>query len=464
MRREDGLKATKKQYKGRFQKWGIRKNLSVRKAREIASAQGPACDFWPDTRQRDYERRVARHLKNDIRNQTYKQQVRPSVPGGASNARQKQVIPSPARLKAPDSLENFEKTLYDAEVYVHFTMNRGRTWLASRAELGEDDRFFPLFIGALENLSRNYEPHRAFADIRKAFEHLTGLVALDDPAIYHRLVARFSSFEKYPQSDMCFKVCCLLTRCLTAMYLEAHGPSHPLNCVWSSHIEALESRPEPGLFDHYLESFRTLGQKLYGSRNSLNIGSTDLAKYITSSVRDWDEENLRGGLGESASQASPAPVAQEIRLALTELLLRQGRAEEATQLFGEATALKDLDAAGNVSQVFWMAELEWRAGNADASFALLREALQLADSHQTLPGLVGGAQEEESRLSSLHILHTLIFRLNLMGRKQETAEAWARAAPLVAARRDRKPFVLHLTTSDFEFDLDTRFCALEITD
>lgn len=370
------------------------------------------------------------------------------------------MVPSPARLKAPDSLENFEKTLYDAEVYLQFTMNRGRTWLASRAELGEDDRFFPLFIGGLEDLSRDHEPHRAFADIRKAFEHLTGLVALDDAAIYHRLVARFSSFEKYPQSDICFKVCRLLTRCLTAMYRETHGPSHPLNCVWSSHIEVLESRPEPGLFDHYLESFRTLGQKLYGSKNSLNIGSTDLTKYIKSDVRNWDEEALRRGLAESASHASPAPVAQETRLALTELLLSQGRAEEATQLLGKTTAVQELDPSGDVSQVFWMAELEWRAGNADGSFALLREALQLADSHQIL----GDAQEEEGRFSSLHILLTLIFRLNLMDRKQETAEAWAEAAPLVAARRDKKPFILHLTTSDFEFDLDTRFCALEIKD
>lgn len=369
------------------------------------------------------------------------------------------MVPSPARLKAPNRLENFEKTLYDAEVYLQFTMNRGRTWLASRAELGEDDRFFPLFIGGLEDLSRDHEPHRAFADIRKAFEHLTGLVALDDAAIYHRLVARFSSFEKYPQSDICFKVCRLLTRCLTAMYLETYGPSHPLNCVWSSHIEVLESRPEPGLFDHYLESFRTLGQKLYGSKNSLNIGSTDLNKYIKGDFRDWDEETLRRSLAESASHASP-PVAQKIRLSLTELLLRQGRAEEATQLLDKTTAVEDLDPSGDVSQVFWMAELEWRAGNADGSFASLREALQLADSHQIL----GDAQEEEGRLSSLHILLTLIFRLNLMDRKKETAEAWAEAAPLVAARRDRKPFILHLTTSDFEFDLDTRFCALEIKD
>lgn len=373
------------------------------------------------------------------------------------------MVPSPARLKAPHGLEIFEKTLYDAEVYVHFTMNLNRTWLASRAELGEDDRFFPLFIGGLENIARDHEPDRAFADIRKAFEHLTGLVALDDPAIYHRLVARFASFEKYPQSDMCFQVCCLLTRYLTTMYLQTHGPSHPLNSVWLSHIEVLESRPEPGLFDHYLESFRTLGLKLYGSKNSRNIGSTDLTKYVTSDFRDWDEEALRRGLVESVSHASPAPATQEIRLALTELLLCQRRADEATQILGEATALKDTDAAGDVGQIFWMAELEWRAGNADSSFALLREALQLADSHQLLPGLVGGAREEEVGLSSIHILHTLIFRLNLMGRKQECAEARARAVPLIAARRDRKPFVLHLTTSDFEFDLDTVFGALEIT-
>lgn len=377
---------------------------------------------------------------------------------------QQQMVPSPARLKAPDHLENMEKTLYNAEVYVQFTMNPNRKWLASRAELGEDDRFFPLFIGGLESLSRDHQAQKAFADISKAFAHLKGLITLDDPAIYHRLVARFSSFEKYPQSEICFKVCRLLTRCLGAMYLETHGPSHPLNCVWSSHIEVLESRPEPGLFDYYLESFRTLGQKLYGSNNSRNIGSTDLSKYITYEVRDWDEEILRRGLEESVSQATPAPVTQEIRLALIELLLREGKWEEATQVLGEAKALKHLDAACNLGHVFWMAELEWRAGNADGSFALLWESLELSDSHRDLPGLVVGAQEEERKLSSLHILHILIFRMDLMGRKGETAEVWARAQPLAAARRDRKPFVLHLTTSDFEIDLDTRFCALSITD
>lgn len=378
---------------------------------------------------------------------------------------QHQMFPSPARLSAPHNLENLEKTLYDAEIYVQYTMSPCRTsWLASRAELGEDDRFFPLFIGGLESLSRDHETDRAFADIIKAFEHLKGLVTLDDAAIYHRLVARFSSFEQYPRSEVCFQVCCLLTGCLRATYLDVHGPSHPLNRVWTSHIEMLESRPETGFFDHYLESFRTLGRKLYGSRNSLNIGSIDLAKYVTSSFREWDEEALRHGLADSAFKATPAPMAQEIRLALTELLLQQGTAEEAAHLLGEARALKRLDSADDVDRVFWLSELEWRAGNADGSFALLREALELADYHQIRPGPAGGPREEEDRLSSWHILHTLIFRLNLMGRKQENAEAWERAAPMVAARRDRKPFVLHLTTSDFEFDLDTRFCSLAMTD
>lgn len=372
------------------------------------------------------------------------------------------MVPSPTRLKAPDDLENFEKTLFDANVYVQFTINPSRTWLASRAELGEDDRFFPLFIGGLEDLSNDLEPHRAFADINKAFEHLEGLVTLDDPAIYHRLVARFSSFEKYPQSEICFEVCCLLTRCLRALYLETHGPSHPLNCVWSSHVEMLESRPEPGLFYHYLETFRTVGQKLYGNRDNLDIGFIDLSSYITSSVREWDEEALRHDLAKSASQSEPTPTVQEIRLALTEILLRQGSTEEATQLLSEATALKQLGATSDIGQVFWLSELAWRAGDADDSFALLKEALELADSHQVLPGLVGVAQDEEQNHSSFHILHILIFRYNLMGRNQEIAETRARAAPLIAARRDRKPFVLHLTTSDFEFDLSDRFCALAI--
>lgn len=451
-------------YKRRFKKWGVRKNLSVREAQDLISAEGSASDFWPDRRQHDYERRIARHLKKGGRNPTHNQQGHSSASeSGALVRQQQQVCPSPARLKAPGDLEKFEGTLFDAEVYVHFTMNPNRNWLAGRAELGENDRFFPLFIGGLDNLSRDHEPNRAFEDIRKAFGHLQGLVALDDPAIYHRLVARFSSYEKYPRSDVCFRVCCLLIRCLGAMWLEVHGPSHPLNRVWSSHIAMLESRPEPGFFEHWMESFRTVGQKIYGNSNSSNIGSTDLSRYITSSFREWDEEALRRGLPESAAKATPAPVALEIRLALAEFLLQQGNADEARKVLAEATAIKHLDASGDLSQVFWMAELEWRAGNAASSFALMREALELAESHQVLPGLIG-AQEEQRGLSSLHILHTLIFRLNLMGRKDEVAQAWAKVAPLIAARRDRKPFVIHLTNSDFEFDLDTRFCGLTIED
>lgn len=387
------------------------------------------------------------------------------MPEGKLITKRQQMSPSPARLKAPDNLERLEKTLFDTEAYIHFTLNPKRAWLASRAELGEDDRFFPLFIGGLENLSRDHEPQKAFSDIRDASKHLKGLIAWDDPAVYHRLVACLSSFENYPQSDICFQVCRLLTRCLGAMNLEIHGPSHPLNFVWSSHIEVLESRPEPGFFHHYQDLVMNVGGKLYSSRNSLNIGSTDLSKYITSSYREWDEEALRRGLQESASEATPDPAVQEVRLAITELLLQQGKTEVARKLLEEATASKHLDAEGDDgSQLFWMAELEWRAGNSTASFALLRDALKLVDPHQTLPGLVDSAQDEERGLLSLHILHLLFFRLNLMGRKQEITETWARAASLLAARRDRQPFVLHLSTSDMEVDLDTEFSALAITD
>lgn len=455
---------SQKQYKGRFRKWGIRKNINVQKAREIMSAEGAVCDFWPDKMQDNYDRRIARHLRNDTRSHTCSPQSRSPRPGGKVVTRQQPVSPWPARLKAPDNLERLEKTLYDTEAYIHFTIDPRRTWLVSREELGDDDRFFPLFIEGLEALSRDHEHHKAFSEIREASKHLKGLITLDDPAVYHRLVLRLSSFERYPQSDICFQVCRLLARCLGAMNLEIHGPSHPLTSIWSSHIEALDSRPEPGLFHHYLELVRAAGGKLYGDRNSLNIGSTELSKYISSSYREWDEEALRRRLTESTSKATPDPAVQEIRLALTEVLLRQGKAEDAIKLLEEATASKGLNARGDVGQIFWMAELEWRAGNATASFALLRKALELADSGQTLPGLVDAAQDEERGLSSLHILHTLFLRQNLMGRKQEITETRARATSLLAARRHRKSFILHLTSSDFEFDLDAGFDALAIAD
>lgn len=206
--------------------------------------------------------------------------------------RQKQVSPVPA-LRAPDSLEKLERTLYDIEVWILFTVGPSRAGLASRKELGEHDRFFPLFIGGLESLSRDHEPQKAFSDIREASNHLKALISLDDPAVYWRLVARLSSFERYPHSHTCFKVCRLLTRCLGAMNLEVHGPSHPLNFVWSSHIEMLESRPERGFFQHYLELVTAIGVKLYDGGNSLSVGTTVLSKYVTRGCREWDEEDLR---------------------------------------------------------------------------------------------------------------------------------------------------------------------------
>lgn len=117
-----------------------------------------------------------------------------------------------------------------------------------------------------------------------------------------------------------------------------------------------------------------------------------------------------------------------------------------------------------MGQLFWMAELEWRAGNPTTSFALLREALDLADSDRSTPGLFDDMLDGECGVSKLLILHTLFLRLNMMGRTQETTEVMEGTARLLAARGDKKPFVLNLTSSDFEFDLDTRLGALAITD
>lgn len=479
LRREDGLKATwvpkndgaesvhklkqeatrQKQYKGRFRKWGIRKNINIRKAREIISAQGTACDFWPEKMQDNYERRIARHLKNESRNQTCSPQSCSPVAEDKLIPRPEQISPGPVRLRAPGNLENLERTLYNTEAWILFTVGPSKTGLASRKVLGEHDRFFPTFIGGLESLSRDHEPQKAFSDIREASKHLKALVTLDDPAVYWRLVARLSSFERHPQSDTCFEVCRLLTRCLGAMNLEVHGPSHPLNFVWSSYVEMLESRPERGFFQHYLELVIAIGVKLYDNGNSLNLGATVLSKYITSSYRQWDEEALRRGLADSAYDA-----AVQIRLALAELLLDQSKADEAIKLLEETTSLKQLNAAGDVGQLFWVAELEWRAGNPTASFALLREALDLADSGRITPSLVDDTLDEVCGVSKLLILHTLFLRLNMMGRTQETTEVMERTARLLAARGDKKPFVLHLTSSDFEFDLDTGLGALAITD
>ncbi|KAJ0109687.1 hypothetical protein J7T55_014249 [Diaporthe amygdali] len=461
MRREHGLEATQKMYKSRFRKWGLRKNLRSYEAREIVSGQAKkAQDFWPDSRRREYERRIARHLGRHGRKHPRGQQDHPG-PRGRSLVRQQQVSVVPARLKAPGNLETLEKSIYDVDVYMHFTMDPNKTWLANRAELGEHDQFFPLFIGGLENLSRDLEPQKAFADIGEAFDHLRALVSFDDPAVYHRLVARFSSFKQYPSSEICFKVCCLLIRYLSALYRELHGPSHPLDGVWPSHIDVLESRQGSDFFERYLESYRALGAKLYASSNCLDIGALDLSKYIPSRVREWDEEALQRGLAETLSQPALLPGAQEIRLALAELLLQQKRSEEGASCLSEAVSLRHVDVEPDAIRVFWMAELEWRAGNPADCVMLLKESFELAESQGLPTELVG---TEKCGLSKLSILHTLIFRLNVLNRQHEMEQAWARMAPLVAALRHRKPLTLHLTSSDFELDIDTRFAAMTLED
>lgn len=108
-------------------------------------------------------------------------------------------------------------------------------------------------------------------------------------------------------------------------------------------------------------------------------GIVDISEAVPSDARGLDEASLRRNLMVTASHPDLLPQAQETRLALSELLLSQGRTIDGAHFYIEATAFLDDDPVRHASKLFWVAELKWRTGNAMGCLDTLKSALAYAE-------------------------------------------------------------------------------------
>lgn len=368
-----------KVYKNQFRRWGIRKNLKGYEALNIAAGKGSKPIFWPDDRVEVYEARIDRHVKKYRRNIA------------SSQAHARTVMTPSRRLRAPDALEKVEAASYYFTEYFNGNHNRfSTTWFLT----GEQEEFSSLFIGSLARLSRNDQQNQAFKEINLAFELLKQLVSLDHPVVYLHLVASITAFCQYPKSEICSAVCRTLSDYLRKLSWIIHGSSHPLNHVWGEglHISAAEG-PE----SFALGVVAKMTRRCWPSEPRIVMGSIDIEKCVPSDARGLDEASLRDRLAITASRPDLLSQAQETRLALCELLITQVRLPEALHFFAEAKAFQAADPMRRASKALWMAELEWRGGNAQASINTMKSALfsdQIAVSGETNNGVTKTMAEE----------------------------------------------------------------------
>ncbi|KAH8770760.1 hypothetical protein F5883DRAFT_520565 [Diaporthe sp. PMI_573] len=331
MNEEHGLNFSTKVYKTQLRRWGIRKNLKGQEALEIAAGKETKPIFWPDDRVDVYTARIDRHVRNK-----YRQNIL-----ARSHAHAGTVINPSRRLRAPDALEKVEAASYYFTAYFTGLHNRFlSTWFLTGPSSGEQEAFSSLFIGGLVRLSRNDQQNQAFKEINLAFELLKQLVSLDHPLVYLRLVASIAAFSQYPKSEICSAVCRALSDYLGKLSRVVHGSNHPLNHVWGDSllISAAEG-PESFALGVAAKSVR----RCWPSERRIGMGSIDIGKYVPSAARGLDEASLRARLAITASRPDLLSQAQEIRLALCELLIAQVRMAEALHFFAEAKAFQAAD-------------------------------------------------------------------------------------------------------------------------
>jgi hypothetical protein len=374
-----------KVYKAQLRRWGIRKNLKGHEALEIAAGKETKPIFWPDDRVDVYTARIDRHVRNK-----YRQNIL-----ARSHAHAGTVIHPSRRLRAPDALEKVEAASYYFTAYFTGLHNRFlSTWFLTGPSSGEQEAFSSLFIGGLVRLSRNDQQNQAFKEINLAFELLKQLVSLDHPLVYLRLVASIVAFSQYPKSEICSAVCRALSDYLGKLSRVVHGSNHPLNHVWGDSllISAAEG-PESFALGVAAKSVR----RCWPSERRIGMGSIDIGKYVPSAARGLDEASLRARLAITASRPDLLSQAQEIRLALCELLITQVRMAEALHFFAEAKAFQAADPIRRAGKTLWMAELEWRGGNALASINTLKSALasgEVATAGETNSGVAKRMKQE----------------------------------------------------------------------
>lgn len=357
-----------KVYKSQFRRWGIRKNLKRHEALELANGQDPPAIFWPGGRDGDYADRIDRHLRNNKHRSN----------SGSSRAQTWMKVRArtpPRRIRAPDTLEKVEAASYYLRIYITGS-HETETWFKTGRFFEEQEAFSSLFIRGLERLSRNDQQQQAFKDVNKAFDYLKQIVERNHPIVYMKLMAAVAAFAQYPKSEICLKICLSLSDHVRKLTHIIHGPHHPLNHIWGDALH-ISSGADPGSF--------VLGVAVSGVRKCMAnrprhaSGAFDISECIPSDARGLDEASLRDNLTVMAPCPDLLPQAQETRLALSELMLNQGRIVEGAHFYMEAMAFQDYDTVRQASKLFWVAELKWRSGNALGCLDTLKSALACAE-------------------------------------------------------------------------------------
>lgn len=353
--------------------------------------------FWSVDRNEEYADRIDRHLRNNKnrsatpspRTQTW-MEIRPRT--------------IPRRLRAPDTLEKAEAAGYYLRIYI-IGHHESEMWFTTSRFAEEQEAFHSSLIRGLERLSRNDREQQAFQDIGRAFDHLKQLVEWNHPIIYLRLMAAAAAFAHYPKSEICLKICHLLSDHIRKLSIIMHGPRHPLNYMWGDALH-ISSGADVGSF--------VLGVAVSGLKKCTAIGgghapvAWQIANCVTSEARGLDESSLLARRSAMASRPSLLPQLQETRLALSELMLSQGRLVEGAHFSMEAIAFLDDDPALDASKLFWVAELKWRSGNALGCLETLKSALARAEIEAMDEGSNGNAgkvkQEIEKAIRHKHDL------------------------------------------------------------
>lgn len=360
-----------KAYKSNLRRWGIRKNLKGHEALELATGQASSSAFWPDGRDNDYTARIHRHVSRSKRKRDGALQLAQSrTPSGG-----RQAVNPPRRLRGPDLLEKVESATYYLNVYLS-DFAELRTWFWTGPSAGEQEAFSSLFIRGLGRLSRNEQQHQAFREINLAYDHLKRLVELDHPLVYLRIIIAISAFNQYPQSEICSYICRSLSEYIRKLSAIVHGAGHPLNNAWG---DAIYFSSIEGPESFALAVPAQVLRRCRSVRARIIKGAFNIADCVPSDARGLDEASLRQSLAGMAPRRDLLPTAQEVRLAMAELMISQGRCAEGLHFFSEAMAFQGEDQARRASKTFWAAELEWRSGNGRASIETLRSALEYAD-------------------------------------------------------------------------------------
>lgn len=428
-------------------------------------------EFWAGNKRVNFERRIARHLEKEG------QEVdRLSKTDLALLARRVSASGSPRHMPAPGMFEEIEASIFDVNEWLAENRHR-EDWFSGRLDLGEDENFFPYFTRGLSTLARGEltQQPSAWADINRAFDHVRGLIASHHPVTYVRLVGRAASFKYYPNAPICLDVCRLLYKHAYELFHDMHPDCHLLKAIWQSQMSTIRDPPRlhDGVLEHRPNLVTTLCGMHWGdSREGIHLGALCIERYVPSAARTQDEETLRATLETANGDLDPLSISlsQETRLALAELLVAQDRLDEGQRVVEDALAYRDLDGVNTEGKIFWMAELEWRMGNKDASITMLEEALAVVDAvaleseagvdHSIMASaapmgeLEGGV--DGMPLSSMHVLGILAHRLNIMGRRDYESSVRKRLSPmLIRVQREWGcAFTLHLVRFDLEVEMD----------